>query len=74
VPPAKLLPGRTYMFFSHTIKAQPYNMPMLDDILAKVLSFSVSVCLSVYMPAYSFIPLSDENSSDSPLTSRRTYG
>jgi saccharopine dehydrogenase (NAD+, L-lysine-forming) len=26
-------PGRTYVFFSHTIKGQPYNMPMLKKML-----------------------------------------
>lgn len=31
----KLLPNKTYMFFSHTIKAQPENMNMLDEILKK---------------------------------------
>lgn len=36
VPGDQLLPGKTYMFFSHTIKAQPYNMRMLDVILEKV--------------------------------------
>lgn len=36
VPGDQLLPDKTYMFFSHTIKAQPYNMPMLDIILNKV--------------------------------------
>lgn len=35
VPIAKLLPGRTYVFFSHTIKAQEYNMPLLDAILER---------------------------------------
>jgi alpha-aminoadipic semialdehyde synthase len=35
VPVSKLLPDRTYMFFSHTIKAQEYNMPLLDACLAK---------------------------------------
>lgn len=25
----------TYAFFSHTIKAQPYNMPLLDALLQK---------------------------------------
>ena len=35
VPISKLLPSRTYMFFSHTIKAQPYNMPLLDALLDK---------------------------------------
>lgn len=36
VPSALLVEGRTYMYFSHTIKAQPSNMPMLDTILQKV--------------------------------------
>ncbi len=35
VPKEKLLEDKTYCFFSHTIKAQPYNMPMLDTILRK---------------------------------------
>lgn len=35
VPPEKLLADKTYMFFSHTIKAQPSNMPMLDSIIEK---------------------------------------
>lgn len=30
-----LIPNKTYMFFSHVIKAQPYNMPLLDKILEK---------------------------------------
>jgi alpha-aminoadipic semialdehyde synthase len=33
VPIHKLIPKRTYCFFSHTIKAQEYNMPLLDAIL-----------------------------------------
>ena len=33
VPLPVLLPDRTYVFFSHTIKAQPYNMPLLDAVL-----------------------------------------
>jgi alpha-aminoadipic semialdehyde synthase len=36
IPANLLLPDKTYMFFSHTIKAQAVNMPMLDDILQKV--------------------------------------
>lgn len=28
-----LMPNKTYFFFSHTIKAQPYNMGLLDKIL-----------------------------------------
>jgi alpha-aminoadipic semialdehyde synthase len=29
----KLIEGKTYLFFSHTIKAQDYNMPLLDKML-----------------------------------------
>ena len=32
VPITNLIPGRTYAFFSHTIKAQPENLPLLDAI------------------------------------------
>eukprot|EP00741_Cyanophora_paradoxa_P011367 tig00020556_g10980.t1 len=35
IPPPLLLPERTYVFFSHTIKAQPENMGMLDVVLRK---------------------------------------
>lgn len=35
VPMDLLLPGKTYCFFSHTIKAQEANMPLLDAILDK---------------------------------------
>lgn len=27
------MPGKTYLFFSHTIKGQPYNMPMLKKMI-----------------------------------------
>lgn len=33
VPIPELLPNKTYFFFSHTIKAQPYNMDLLDKLL-----------------------------------------
>ncbi len=33
VPPAHLLPGKTYVFFAHVIKGQPYNMPMLRRLM-----------------------------------------
>ncbi|MEA3239759.1 MAG: bifunctional lysine ketoglutarate reductase /saccharopine dehydrogenase family protein [Candidatus Bipolaricaulota bacterium] len=33
VPMPVLEPEKTYIFFSHTIKGQPYNMPMLQKIL-----------------------------------------
>ncbi len=36
VPLEKLIPNRTYVFFSHTIKAQEASMPMLDEMLQKV--------------------------------------
>jgi hypothetical protein len=28
-----LIANKTYFFFSHTIKAQDYNMPLLDKML-----------------------------------------
>eukprot|EP01059_Diplonema_ambulator_P022371 TRINITY_DN37660_c0_g1_i1.p1 TRINITY_DN37660_c0_g1~~TRINITY_DN37660_c0_g1_i1.p1 ORF type:complete len:962 (+),score=354.25 TRINITY_DN37660_c0_g1_i1:38-2923(+) len=34
VPVPLLIPNTTYMMFSHTHKAQTYNMPLLDAILA----------------------------------------
>jgi len=33
VPPALLLPGRTYALFAHVVKGQPHNMPMLRRLL-----------------------------------------
>lgn len=36
VPVNQLLCNKTYAFFSHTIKAQPGNMPLLDAMLEKV--------------------------------------
>jgi saccharopine dehydrogenase (NAD+, L-lysine-forming) len=33
VPRELFLPGRTYAFFSHTIKGQPYNMDMLRRLM-----------------------------------------
>ena len=33
VPAELLIPNKTYMMFSHTHKAQPYNMPLLDTML-----------------------------------------
>jgi alpha-aminoadipic semialdehyde synthase len=35
VPVKNLLPDRAYMFFSHTIKGQPANMPLLDACLQR---------------------------------------
>ncbi len=33
VPPQLLLPAKTYVYFAHVIKGQPYNMPMLRRLL-----------------------------------------
>ena len=33
VPKDSIIPGKTYMCFSHTHKGQPYNMPMLRQFL-----------------------------------------
>ena len=37
VPIDLLMPDKTFCFFSHTIKAQKDNMPLLDAILEKVM-------------------------------------
>ena len=33
IPIDFVMPGKTYMFFSHTIKGQPYNMPLLRRLM-----------------------------------------
>jgi hypothetical protein len=38
VPVDMLIPGKNYMFFSHTIKKQPYNQKLLQAILEKKIS------------------------------------
>ncbi len=35
VPIEDLIPDKTYFFFSHTIKKQPYNQPLLKAVLRK---------------------------------------
>ncbi|KAF8982576.1 hypothetical protein BGZ46_001041 [Entomortierella lignicola] len=35
VPVKDLIPGKTYVYFSHTHKGQKYNMPLLQDVLDK---------------------------------------
>lgn len=35
VPVANLIAGKTYLFFSHTIKKQPYNKKLLQEVLKK---------------------------------------
>ncbi len=39
VPIEKLIPNKTYLFFSHTIKAQPYNRSLLQAMLEKKITF-----------------------------------
>lgn len=36
MPEEKVIPKKTYAFFSHTIKAQEANMGLLEDLLKKV--------------------------------------
>ena len=33
--PSELMEGKSYMFFGHITKAQPYSMPLLDTLLEK---------------------------------------
>lgn len=35
VPPEQILPGKTYLFFSHTCKEQPHNQKLLQTILQR---------------------------------------
>lgn len=35
VPVANLIAGKTYLFFSHTLKKQPYNKKLLQEVLKK---------------------------------------
>ncbi|MBI9073318.1 MAG: hypothetical protein JEY94_17075 [Melioribacteraceae bacterium] len=35
VPKKLIFPNKKYLFFSHTIKGQSYNMPLLKDIMSK---------------------------------------
>lgn len=44
LPEEKLIPRKTYAFFSHTIKAQEANMGLLDDLLKKVGGVYWEVC------------------------------
>ena len=35
VPVSELIEGKTYLFFSHTIKKQPYNRKLLQEVIRK---------------------------------------
>ncbi|RFS26874.1 alanine dehydrogenase [Chitinophaga silvatica] len=45
IPPEKLIPGKTYLFFSHTKKKQPHNQKMLQAILQKNITLVDYECL-----------------------------
>lgn len=45
VPPEQLIPGKTYLFFSHTKKKQPHNQPLLRAILDKQITLVDYECL-----------------------------
>ena len=45
VPPDMLLPGKTYLFFSHTKKMQPYNQNLLRSIISKRITLIDYECL-----------------------------
>lgn len=45
VPPEKLIEGKQYFFFSHTIKEQPYNRNLLRAVLEKKVTLTDWECL-----------------------------
>jgi len=45
VPVAELIAGKTYFFFSHTIKKQPYNQQLLKAIVQKNIRLIDYECL-----------------------------
>lgn len=45
VPVAQLIPGKTYLFFSHTKKKQPWNQPLLQSIIEKEITLIDYECL-----------------------------
>ncbi|MFN8300279.1 MAG: NAD(P)-dependent oxidoreductase [Chitinophagales bacterium] len=45
IPPALLIPHKTYLFFSHTIKKQPHNRKMMKAIIEKKIRLIDYECL-----------------------------
>ena len=45
VPVAMLIPGKTYLFFSHTKKQQPHNQPLFRALLDKKITLIDYECL-----------------------------
>lgn len=48
VPPKLLLPDKTYMFYSHTIKGQSRNLPILRECLEKKIRLIDYECMKRY--------------------------
>lgn len=46
VPKDKLIPGKTYFFFSHTKKKQPYNQSLMQTLIAKNIRMIDYECLT----------------------------
>lgn len=46
VPIPQLIPGKTYLFFSHTKKAQPYNRPLMQALIEKKIRLVDYECLT----------------------------
>ncbi len=46
VPVDQLIPGKTYLFFSHTKKAQPYNRPLMKALIEKRIRMIDYECLT----------------------------
>lgn len=45
VPPAQVIPGKTYLIFSHTCKKQPHNQKLLQTLLEKACTLVDYECL-----------------------------
>jgi saccharopine dehydrogenase (NAD+, L-lysine forming) len=46
VPKEELIPGKTYLFFSHTKKAQPHNQKLMHEMVKKQISLIDYECLT----------------------------
>jgi saccharopine dehydrogenase (NAD+, L-lysine forming) len=46
VPKDQLIPGKTYFFFSHTKKMQPYNKPLMQEMIRRGIRMVDYECLT----------------------------
>jgi saccharopine dehydrogenase (NAD+, L-lysine forming) len=46
VPKEQLIPGKTYLFFSHTKKAQPHNQKLMQEMVKKQITLIDYECLT----------------------------